>query len=99
MKVRPPAAAVTPMIAGVAADASIRGRRSPSERPVTVYVFGGQVTVVLWSLNMAAIWLFDGMGWTPELWSGTIILCALAGVALSLLAVPPRRRGVFRRTA
>ena len=46
--------------------------------------------IVLWSLNMAAIWVTAGMGWTPELWSGTIVLAGLVGVGLSLVAVPPR---------
>jgi hypothetical protein len=89
-----PAVAVTAVIAGVAADAFIRWKNVSVERPVTVYLFGGLVPLVLWSLDMAAIWLVDGMGWTPELWSGTIILCALAGLALSLLAVPPAQRTI-----
>jgi hypothetical protein len=48
------------------------------------------VPIVVRSLNMAAIWAPAGIGWTPELWSGTIILAALTGVGLALLAVPPR---------
>lgn len=90
------AVAVTPVIAGIAADAFIRWQKVSVERPSTVYVFGGMVPAVLWSLNMAAFSLIDGLGWTVELWTGTIILCALTGIGLSLLAVPPKAQAVQR---
>ncbi len=57
------------------------------------------MSFVLWSLNMAAVSLSEGMGWTLELWSGTILLATLAGIGVSLLAVPPRQDHGFSRTA
>jgi hypothetical protein len=85
--------AVTPLAAGLVADLLLRWLNVSPSRPTTVYVFGGLVPIVLWSLNMAAIWVTAGMGWTPELWSGTVVLTALVGVGLALLAVPPPGAG------
>jgi hypothetical protein len=85
----PPLLALTPVVAALVADLLLRWLNVSANRPATVYLFGGLVPIVLWSLNMAAIWVTAGMGWTPELWSGTIILTALIGVGLSLVAAPP----------
>jgi hypothetical protein len=86
----PPLLALTPVVAGLVADLLLRWLNVSANRPTTVYVFGGLVPLVLWSLNMAAIWVTAGMGWTAELWSGTIVLSALVGVGLALVAAPPR---------
>jgi hypothetical protein len=88
----PPLLALTTVVAGLAADLLLRWLDVSADRPITVYVFGALVPIVLWSLNMAAIWMTAGMGWTPELWSGTILITGLVGVGLSLIAVPPRAR-------
>jgi hypothetical protein len=81
---------LTPVVAGLVADAFVRWKNVSIERPGTVYAFGALVPLVLWSANMAALWATQGMAWTPELWSGTIILTALVGVGISLVAAPPR---------
>jgi hypothetical protein len=86
----PPLLALTPVVAGLVADVLLRSLNVSASRPATVYVFGGLVPIVLWSLNMVAISVTEGMGWTPELWSGTIVLTALVGVGLALLAAPPQ---------
>jgi hypothetical protein len=82
--------ALTPVLAGLTGDFLIRRGIVPMERPLTVYAFGGVVAFVLWSLDMAAIWAVEGMGWTPELWSGTILLCTLVGIGLTIVAAPPK---------
>jgi hypothetical protein len=82
--------AFTPLVAGLAADGFIRWKRVSIERPLTVYALGALVPLVLWSANMAAIWVSLGMEWLPEIWSGTILLTALVGVGVSLVAAPPQ---------
>jgi hypothetical protein len=84
-----PLLAVTPILAGVVADLFLRWLDVSANRPTTVYAFGALVPIVVWSLNMAAIWVTQGVRWTAELWSGTIVLTALVGVGLALIAVPP----------
>jgi hypothetical protein len=82
--------ALSAMIAGVSGDLFVRWASVSADRPLTVYAFGGGVAFVLWTLNMASIWAVRGMGWTPELWSGTVLICTLVGVGLALVAAPPR---------
>jgi hypothetical protein len=86
----PPLLALTPVAAGLVADLLLRWLDVSATRPTTVYAFGALVPIVVWSLNMAAIWATEGIRWTPELWSGTIVLTALTGVGLALLAVSPQ---------
>jgi hypothetical protein len=85
-----PLMALTPLVAGLVADTFVRWKDVSIERPGTVYAFGALVPLVLWSANMGALWVTRGLAWTPELWSGTIILTALVGVGVSLVAAPPR---------
>jgi hypothetical protein len=58
--------ALTPVVAGVVADFLLRWLGVSAYRPITVYLFGGLVPIILWSLNMAAIWVTAGMGWLPS---------------------------------
>jgi hypothetical protein len=85
------------VVAGVAGDVFIRRINASIERPLTVYAFGGVVALVLWSLNMASIWAARGMGWTPELWSGTVVLCTLAAIGLAVVVAPPGSPHTSRR--
>jgi hypothetical protein len=91
----PPLLALTPVVAGVVADFLLGWLGVSAYRPITVYLFGALVPIILWSLNMAAIWVTAGMGWTPEFWIRTIVLTALVGVGLTLVAVPPPGPGGF----
>lgn len=69
--------------AGIAAEALTR--RS------TIRVLAGVVPAVLWLGYFAIVAVVYDVGWSPELWTGAIVLSTLAGLALSLIAEPPRR--------
>ncbi len=71
---------VPALLAGAVADA-LSGR-------VPRLVLGGVVPAVLWAGYFAAVEVFDGLTWTPELWLGAIVLCAVAGVLLARLTTP-----------
>jgi hypothetical protein len=47
--------------------------------------------VIIWSLYFADLRIFETLLWTPELWGGTIFICGLASVGLSILASPMGR--------
>ena len=44
---------------------------------------------LLWPLNLAALAIGPGQAWSVELWSGTVLMAALVGSGLALLATPP----------
>ncbi len=43
----------------------------------------------MWSVATIAFHIAWGVGWTPELWVGQIVMASLAGLGLSLIAFPP----------
>lgn len=49
--------------------------------------------VLIWSLYFAGLRIFDTLDWAPELWGGTIFLCGLCSLGLSILAAPSVRGG------
>jgi hypothetical protein len=50
---------------------------------------GVLVPLTMWASWFAVYDLVWALGWAPELWTGTIVLSALTGFGLSLLAAPP----------
>jgi hypothetical protein len=50
---------------------------------------GVLVPLAMWASWFAVYELVWGLGWSPELWTGTIVLSTLTGLGLSLLAAPP----------
>lgn len=54
-------------------------------------VFVLLVPAMLWTLYFGWLKATDGIGWEIEVWTGAIVSAALASLALSLLAFPPRR--------
>jgi hypothetical protein len=50
------------------------------------------VPALLWAVYMAAIQISYGMQWEIHLWTGTIVVGAMAGYLLSFVAVPPASR-------
>jgi hypothetical protein len=53
--------------------------------------------VALWSSFFAALEIFSGLAWSPELWGGVIFLAGLSGLGLSLLMAPPQPQDEGRR--
>ena len=82
---------VAPVLAGVVADLTIArlGRRIATRW--WPYVVAAATALVLWSVHFAAMAATHGLGWSPELWGGAIVLAVLSASGLALLAFPPGR--------
>ena len=75
------------IVAGLVADACIR-LRSPA------ILLGAAVPFSAWSTYFLAVELQIGVGWSPELWAGSILLSSLVGGLLGYLTTnkPPNDR-------
>jgi hypothetical protein len=62
------------------------GRRRRSSAPIPLPVVGAVFAGLLWTAQLAGLHLAEGVRWPIELWSGTIVLCALVGAVLGGLA-------------
>lgn len=49
-----------------------------------VPLLAASVPALLWSAQLTAVALTEGMGWPPALWSGVVVLSALTAAALSV---------------
>lgn len=76
-------------LAGVLTDLLLRALRPSSERPWTVWVLGAAAPLTVWPLWFGAVALSGGVGWSVELWTGTIMWTVILGGTLALLVVPP----------
>jgi hypothetical protein len=76
-------------IGGLLADLLI-GRLRPSPvRPVALWTVAAAVPAALWGPYFTVVAGWYGLAWPAELWSGSVVLSSLAGLALGLLAAPP----------
>ncbi|MDR6553241.1 hypothetical protein [Paenibacillus qinlingensis] len=76
------------LISGVIGDVLFREIK---EREVTDWRYKAVffvLPVLIWGLYFASLKLFHTLHWSPELWGGTIFLCALSSLGLSILAAP-----------
>ena len=71
------------VVGGITADILVK-------RKTSIRILSVVVPVVLWTAWFAVYELAWGLAWAAELWTGSVILSALAGVGLSVLAFPPR---------
>jgi hypothetical protein len=76
--------------AGLAIDLLLRVLRPSPERTTAFWAIGFVVPLVLWGAWFTATALAEGIDWSVELWSGTLVWTGMLGLALSLLMVPPR---------
>ena len=67
---------------------AIRGPDAPLRLPIVGALFG----TLVWSGHLLGLAIADGIGWPVELWAGNIVLAALAGAAIGLVASPVRDR-------
>ena len=87
-----PAAVVAAAFAGgLAADGLALMLRPGATRAGAVRTFAALAPVPLWLAVFAAIALTDGLGWSAELWTGSVLLAAAAGLALATVALAGRR--------
>lgn len=77
------------VVAGLAVDGVLRLLGPSAARPGRFWTAGAVVPLVTWSVYFAAVAVRFGVGWSAELWTGTISWACLLGLALSLLMLPP----------
>ena len=88
-----PFAPAAALVAGLTADLVVRaGRRLPE--PVQLALLGAVVPMLLWMAQLASLGLTTGVEWPPELVVGVVVLSAIFGALLALLAaMSPRTTG------
>jgi hypothetical protein len=82
------AMAASALAGGAVADLLLRWLRPSPDRPAAYRAFGALAAAALWTANFAVIAAVWGLGWSVELWTGTVCLSALAGLALAYLMAP-----------
>jgi hypothetical protein len=75
-------------LAGAVTDILVRRLRPSMSGVRAVRVFSAAVALALASSWFLSLHLLSGVHWAAELWTGTIILAAVEGVGLGLLAFP-----------
>jgi hypothetical protein len=86
---RRPAIMAAAVLAGLAVDGLLRLLGPSAGRPRRFWATGAMVPLITWSVYFAAVSVTVGIGWSAELWTGTIAWACLLGLALSLLMLPP----------
>jgi hypothetical protein len=61
---------------------TVRGEQAPMRLPIAGAVFGGGI----WIGHLTGLQFAAGVHWPPELWAGTVVLSAILGALLGLLA-------------
>jgi hypothetical protein len=67
---------------------AVRGPDAPMRLPIAGALFGALFTAG----HLLGLQVADGIAWPVELWTGNIVLAAVAGTALGGLASPPRQK-------
>jgi hypothetical protein len=76
-------------IGGLLADLLISRLRPSTARPRALWTVAAATPAALWGPYFAVVAGWYGLAWPAELWSGSVVLSCLAGLALGLLAAPP----------
>jgi hypothetical protein len=84
------------LVGGIGTDLAIRILAVPPIRPAAVRGLAAAVRglaalvpVLLWTTNFAIVDIVWGLGWSVELWAGTVCLCALSALSLAYLVTAP----------
>jgi hypothetical protein len=85
---RLPVMTATAILAGLAVDVLLRLLAPAPGRPRRFWAASATVPLVTWTLYFAAVAVTSGIGWSAELWTGTIAWSTLLGLALGLLMLP-----------
>jgi hypothetical protein len=67
---------------------AVRGPHATMRLPIVGALFGALFTAG----HLLGLQVVDGIAWPVELWTGSIVLAAVAGTALGGLATPPRQQ-------
>jgi hypothetical protein len=79
---------VAAIVGGLTGDVLIGWLRPSPSRVGAYRLVATTVPAALWATHFAVLEVRFGLAWVPELWSGTVVLAALSGLALSLLMAP-----------
>lgn len=77
------------VLGGVLADAVVRMAAAVAPARVPI-VAGAAIPAFVWAGHLLGLVASAGLVWSTALWSGTVVLTALAGVVLALLVTRPR---------
>ncbi|GIJ72834.1 hypothetical protein [Virgisporangium ochraceum] len=66
---------------------AVRGPDAPLRLPIVGALFGSLV----WSGHLLGLAIGDGVRWPVELWTGNVVLAAIAGAMIGLVASPPSK--------
>jgi hypothetical protein len=92
-----PAMLVAAVVAGLVVDGLLHLLRPSPARPRRFWAAGALVPLATWSVYFAAVARTAGIGWSAELWTGTIAWACLLGLVLSILMLPPPIPGATSR--
>lgn len=84
-------AILVPLIGGLAADLIYVKLRLGGNTTGGYRILAIAVPVALWGSYFLSMALAGGIGWSPELWVGSIVQASLLSLALSILAISPTR--------
>jgi hypothetical protein len=76
--------------AGVVADLARLVLRPAADRGGAFRLYAFAVPVILTGAYFAGLGVTTGIAWSPHLWLGTVVFCAIVGWLLSYLALAPR---------
>ncbi len=74
---------------GIVGDALLARLRPSAARPFALRTIASAVPAAYFVLYFAVIYVRYGFGWTFTFVSGSVILCAVLGLLLSFVAIPP----------
>jgi hypothetical protein len=81
--------AVAGVIGGVVTDLLLGWLRPSAQRPAATRAVAAVVPAALWLPYFALVAMRYRLGWSLELWAGSVMLASMAGLALGLLAALP----------
>jgi hypothetical protein len=86
---RPMPAIISGVLVGVAGDLLVARMRPSPQRIVELRGFAMAFPLVFAGVYLGLFALKSPLGWPVHLWAGTLVICPLAGLVLSVLSVPP----------
>ncbi|WP_169081490.1 hypothetical protein [Paenibacillus sp. PL91] len=79
------------LAAGLSADLLLLWRRADGKRVFSSRLVAIITPIVLWGCYFGWMAASEGIGWSPELWVGSIVQASLLSLGLCLLAISPEK--------